>query len=72
LDCEGAFYYILLDDERILDNIKKVIVENDYCSKEHQNYVEETLIAKGFQLVFSGPHPFADYQDDFYQVFIKA
>jgi hypothetical protein len=30
LDCEGAFYYILLDMPEILNNIKLIIVENDY------------------------------------------
>ena len=30
LDCEGAFYYILMDMPEILDNINLIIMENDY------------------------------------------
>jgi FkbM family methyltransferase len=30
LDCEGAFYYILMDMPEILNNIKLIIMENDY------------------------------------------
>ena len=37
LDCEGAFYYILIDEPTILNNIKCIIVENDYTNVEHKN-----------------------------------
>lgn len=30
LDCEGAFYYILMDMPEMLDNINLIIMENDY------------------------------------------
>jgi len=38
LDCEGAFYYILMDMPEILNNIKLFIMENDYHEISHKNY----------------------------------
>jgi FkbM family methyltransferase len=43
LDCEGAFYYILMDMPEILDNIKLVIMENDYHDITHKQYVDSVL-----------------------------
>lgn len=36
LDCEGAFYYILMDMPEILNNINLIIVENDYHNINHK------------------------------------
>jgi len=55
LDCEGSFYYILLDFPDILDNIKLIITENDYLNIEHLNYVTGILINKGFKNVHRQP-----------------
>jgi len=35
LDCEGAFYYILMDMPEILENIKLIIMENNYHNFSH-------------------------------------
>jgi len=35
LDCEGAFYYILMDMPEILKNIKLIIMENNYHNFSH-------------------------------------
>ena len=43
LDCEGAFYYILMDMPEILDNIKLIIMENDYYDISHKSYVDSIL-----------------------------
>lgn len=51
LDCEGAFYYILLDMPEILHNINLIIMENDYWNMQHKRYVHETLKQKGFVVV---------------------
>lgn len=37
VDCEGAFYYILLDMPEILEHVKLIIIENDYHDAEHKN-----------------------------------
>lgn len=53
LDCEGAFYYILLDMPEILNGITTIIMENDYYDASHKEYIDATLTAKGFRCVFS-------------------
>lgn len=53
LDCEGAFYYILLDMPEILDGINTIIMENDYYDTSHKEYIDTTLTAKGFRCVYS-------------------
>jgi FkbM family methyltransferase len=69
LDCEGAFYYILMDMPEILDNIKLIIVENDYGDISHKKYVDTILVKKNFvrQYVESGPHSMA-CPNSFYEV----
>jgi FkbM family methyltransferase len=79
IDCEGSFYKILKEDETILDNIEKIIIENDYKSAEHKKYVNELLVKKGFITVenidlnnqFHKFHPDKYIQKGFYEVKIK-
>jgi FkbM family methyltransferase len=54
LDCEGAFYYILMDMPEILNNIKLIIMENDYHDISHKIYIDEILIKNNF---------YVDYQE---------
>lgn len=51
IDCEGAFYQILIDEPNILDNIKIIIIENDFDTKEHYNYALNCFLDKGFKLI---------------------
>ena len=46
LDCEGAFYYILMDMPEILNNINLIIMENDYKDPNHKIYINDILIEK--------------------------
>jgi FkbM family methyltransferase len=48
LDCEGAFYYILMDMPEILDNINLIIMENDYLDITHKQYVDDVLVKNNF------------------------
>jgi FkbM family methyltransferase len=48
LDCEGAFYYILMDMPEILNNINLIIMENDYNDISHKNYIDEILTQNKF------------------------
>jgi FkbM family methyltransferase len=48
LDCEGAFYYILMDMPEILTNIKLIIMENDYNDVSHKIYIDDILIKNNF------------------------
>jgi len=70
IDCEGAFYYILCDTPEILDNMKLVIMENDYFTfPEHKLYVQNMLREKGFVLDYQ--RALDHMNPDFYQVWIK-
>lgn len=70
LDCEGAFYYILMDYPEILKNIKLIIVENDYTDIEHYKYVENVLRKNGFHETFAelGGYGYEPCYTHFYQV----
>lgn len=65
-DCEGALYYILQDNHRILGNIRMVILESDYLSADHKSTVEEIFRSYGLEKIYSEPlvatwdHPFPD------------
>jgi FkbM family methyltransferase len=78
LDCEGAFYYILLDMPEILEGITTIIMENDYYDTSHKEYIDTTLTAKGFRCVYSealGPeYDFKQfpYKDKFFEVWKLA
>lgn len=52
VDCEGGFYHILNDNPKILDNIKLLIIENDFPVIEHKNYLNNLLNINGFTRVF--------------------
>jgi hypothetical protein len=71
LDCEGAFYYILLDMPEILNNIKLIIMENDYTNISHKRYIDSKLIENNFNRVYvenGGWGPCSDY---FFEVWKK-
>jgi len=67
-DCEGALYYVLLDDPDILRNIKLVIVENDYPNQDRLCYTTDLYKENGLELVYSGSYGEAH---NFYQVWKK-
>jgi FkbM family methyltransferase len=48
LDCEGAFYYILMDMPEILNNINLIIMENDYKILSHKQYIDSILKENNF------------------------
>jgi FkbM family methyltransferase len=52
LDCEGAFCNILRDMPEVLDNIKLIIMENDYKTRADYDYVHKTLVKHGFYVDF--------------------
>jgi FkbM family methyltransferase len=53
LDCEGAFYYILMDMPEILDNINLIIMENDYHDINDKNYIDGILTQNNFRVDYS-------------------
>jgi FkbM family methyltransferase len=53
LDCEGAFYYILMDMPEILENINLIIIENDFKELSHKQYVDSILTQHNFIVDYS-------------------
>ena len=72
LDCEGAFYYILMDTPQILDNVKLIIMENDYQSIFHKYYVDCVLKKYNFYIDYSEDLVWeGQLRRNFYQVWKK-
>lgn len=79
IDCEGAFYYIIQSFPKILENVNKIIIENDYPCWEKKEFVEEILEKNNFKNVETIPldnkyhhfHPEKLIRENFYQVKIK-
>lgn len=76
IDCEGAFYHILVHMPEILENIKTIIMENDYYDNNHKLYVDDILKKNEFNVVYSMPltthlGAFLHTRDNFYEVWKK-
>ena len=71
LDCEGAFYYILMDMPEVLNNIKMIITENDYKDIEHKQYIDNMLLERGFTVAHSEAGGWGPCQPFFFQVWKK-
>jgi FkbM family methyltransferase len=67
LDCEGAFYYILKDNPEILNNIKKIIMENDYQDLEHKKYIDSVLKQNNFNCIYTEGGGWGPCADNFYE-----
>ena len=50
LDCEYMFYYILVETPSILNNIKLIIMTNDYSNINYKNNIDEYLKNNKFEL----------------------
>ena len=51
LDCEGAF--LLKDFPEIINNINKIIIENDFNDIEHKKFVDKILLKNNFYVDYS-------------------
>ena len=73
LDCEGAFYYILMDFPEILDGIKLIIMENDYKIFSHKEYIDSILKKNNFYIDYSGTdvNAWGNCKKNFYEVWVK-
>jgi FkbM family methyltransferase len=71
LDCEGAFYYILLDMPEIINNIKLILVENDYKDHNHKLYMDQVLIKNNFNRIYVEGGGWGASADNFYEVWKK-
>lgn len=70
LDCEGAFYYILVDEPNILKNVNLIFMENDYHYPEHKKYIDNAFINEGFRNIYKSGNGF-NYMGNFYEVWSK-
>ena len=52
VDCEGALYYILKDYPDMLNNVTKILVENDYQVEDHKKYLDQLFVEKGFKRIY--------------------
>jgi FkbM family methyltransferase len=76
IDCEGAFYNILVNMIDILKHIKTILIENDFHDYTHKLYVDKVLKENNFKVIYSLPlmeYPglFPDTRHEFYQVWRK-
>jgi len=71
LDCEGSFYYILLDFPEILENVNLIIMENDYTNVSDKEYVDKVLIENNFYRNYVECGGFQPFFNNFYEVWIK-
>ncbi len=68
LDCEGAFYYILMDMPEMLDNINLIIMENDYHDISHKQYIDKVLSDRGFYVDYSESGGWGPCYNNFFEV----
>ena len=71
LDCEGAFYYILMDMQEILKNINLIIMENDYKDVDHKIYIDNILKLNNFVVDYTESGGWGPCKNYFYEVWKK-
>ena len=71
LDCEGAFYYILMDMPEVLSGVKLIIMENDYKVLEHKHYVDDVLRENNFRRDYVEQGGWGHCFQNFFEVWIR-
>ena len=71
LDCEGAFYYILKDMPEILNNIKLILMENDYNDISHKQYINAILRKHNFYIDHQEGGGWGPCRDFFFEAWKK-
>lgn len=71
LDCEGAFYYILMDMPEILKNINLIIMENDYKDVDHKIYIDNILKLNNFVVDYTESGGWGPCKNYFFEVWKK-
>ena len=72
LDCEGAFYHMLLDMPEMLENIKLIIMENDYWDLNHKNVVDAILIKNNFYVDYVESGGWGPCYHNFFEVWKRG
>ena len=71
LDCEGAFYYILMDMPELLNNVNLIIMENDYWDISKKNYIDEILVKNNFFTDYVESGGWGPCYNNFFEVWKK-
>jgi FkbM family methyltransferase len=71
LDCEGAFYYILMDMPEILNGITLIIMENDYHDLSKKQYVDKILTRNHFSVIYTEGGGWGPCKNNFFEVWRK-
>jgi FkbM family methyltransferase len=71
LDCEGAFYYILIDMPEILNSVNLIIMENDYLDITKKQYIDDVLIKNNFYVDYSESGGWGPCYNNFFEVWKK-
>ena len=71
LDCEGAFYYILMDMPEILINVNLIIMENDYWDINKKQYIDDILIKNNFYRDYVESGGWGPCYNNFFEVWKK-
>lgn len=71
LDCEGAFYYILMDMPEILNNVNLIIMENDYWELSKKQYIDDILKQNKFFVDYTQSGGWGPCYNNFFEVWKK-
>jgi len=71
LDCEGAFYYILMDMPEILNNVNMIIMENDYWELSKKQYIDDVLEKNNFYRDYVESGGWGPCYSNFFEVWLK-
>jgi FkbM family methyltransferase len=72
LDCEGAFYYILMDMPELLTNINLIIMENDYWDLSKKQYVDDVLTKNNFYVDYVESGGWGPCYNNFFEVWKRS
>jgi len=71
VDCEGGLYHMLKEEPEALENIKLVILENDFPNEEQYQFVCNLFQLNGLNLVYNEGYIRFSGNNAFYQVWKK-
>ena len=72
LDCEGAFYYILLDMPELLNTVDLIIMENDYHDVSNKEHVDKILTEHNFRTHYQESGGWGPCYHKFFEVWKKS
>lgn len=71
-DCEGALYFILMDQPDFLTDFNLIIIENDFYVQGQKEFVDENFKKNGFYNIYREAGGWGYCFDRFYEVWCKA